>query len=865
MSWRSYIPVVVTLLAATRISGLNPPSVSAAAGPAQPEVAYGARLPASDERVSLWTADSGWKIGRAWDTPRSRTEHLNISAARNEAEATQLVVRPTIALNRFTVSAADLIGPNGSRIPAEQIDILSVVYLNVTVPTDSSAAIGFWPDALPPAAAPLDLVANQNHPFWIRINVPRAVEAGTYAGSLQLEAAGYQATVPLVVAVYDFTLPDRMTCTTAFGFSPGNVFRYQGLTNEAERRAVLELYWKNFGAHHISPYDPAPLDPVKVTWPDVKPPVPLDEEEGHQAHENQARQLTPAEAAELQPQLDFSAWQTALTRAIDEYHFNTFRLSVPGLGGGTFHGVRQPQLLGFDEDSPEYEVLFNSYVSQLATFLRGHDWTDEAFVYWFDEPSPTQYAFVKRGFEKLKRVAPDIHRMLTEQVEPELIGGPNIWCPISNQYDQEQAEGRRGHDEKFWWYICTGPKAPYATLFIDHPGTELRVWLWQTYQRGIDGVLVWQSNYWTSGAAYPQQPQNPYQDPMGWRSGYSTPAGEKHAWGNGDGRFIYPPLACQQPSENSVLKGPVDSIRWEMLRDGIEDYEYHVMLRQLIAENQNHLSEAEQEDLRKLLIVPKSITTDMTHFTTDPAPIAQQRERLARAIESLGQFTVEHGKRVLIVTGEDYPGHKWKLTTPVLKKQIEKDQRLTVDVLDDLTKLASARLVDYETVVMHFKNYDPQVPGRAGFENLKEYVEGGGGLVLVHFACGAFQEFKSDFEKLAGRAWNPKLRGHDPFGKFRVDMVAVDHPVTRGMKAFETTDELYTCLDGDTPITALATAVSQVDGKTYPMAFVLTRGKGRVFHCVLGHDVRALENDGAGNLFRRGTSWAAGLDLETRK
>ena len=48
------------------------------------------------------------------------------------------------------------------------------------------------------------------------------------------------------------------------------------------------------------------------------------------------------------------------------------------------------------------------------------------------------------------------------------------------------AEQRRAQGEKFWWYVCTGPKAPYCGLFIDHAGTELRVWLWQTWQRGVE-------------------------------------------------------------------------------------------------------------------------------------------------------------------------------------------------------------------------------------------------------------------------------------------------------------------------------------------------------------------------------------------
>ena len=38
-----------------------------------------------------------------------------------------------------------------------------------------------------------------------------------------------------------------------------------------------------------------------------------------------------------------------------------------------------------------------------------------------------------------------------------------------------------------------------------------------------------------------------------------------------------------------------------------------------------------------------------------------------------------------------------------------------------------------------------------------------------------------------------------------------------------------------------------------------TAGKGRVFHCVLGHDVKALAPDAVGELFRRGTAWTAGL------
>ncbi len=696
-----------------------------------------------------------------------------IRAARNEAEAAQLVVRPAAALTNFVVEPTDLTAPGGKVIGAGNIEVLEVRCVNVTHPTDKSAVAGYWPDPLPPITGPMNVAASRSRAFWIRVRVPRNAAAGTYEGKIRLKANGYAASVPLKVEVYDFTLPDRMTCITAFGFSLGNVFRYQNISDARQKREILEKYWANFSAHHISPYNPAPLDAIGVTWPDVKPPRPkwrggqpvANEKHGGQRsllifddrddqnvdatyeplvtipkgglrlrfwyrtavpgqvflvtlnHHDAADQwisggnndiglegngqwqqfdrtirefpkgaksvqlrlraaswtetgehtglvwfdevslsdaatgaelieggnferptLPAVERDRLRVKFDFSAWDRAMTRAIDRYHFNSFRLGIPGMGGGTFHARREPELLGFAEDTPHYRALFADYCGQLQKHLRERGWLDEAYVYWFDEPAPKDYAFVMNGFAKLKAAAPDINRMLTEQVEPALVGGPNIWCPVSHHYQHEPAEQRRRHGETFWWYVCTGPKAPYCTLFIDHPGTEMRLWLWQTWQRNINGILVWQSNYWTSPTAFPDpaHPQNPYEDPMGWRTGYSTPKGEKRPWGNGDGRFIYPPLAAAdgRPGE-PVLEGPVDSIRWEMLRDGIEDYEYMAMLQRLLKTKAAGLSNTERKKYERLLEVPADVTKDMTMFTKDPAPLEAHRNRVARAVEAL--------------------------------------------------------------------------------------------------------------------------------------------------------------------------------------------------------------------------------------
>ena len=216
-------------------------------------------------------------------------------------------------------------------------------------------------------------------------------------------------------------------------------------------------------------------------------------------------------------------------------------------------------------------------------------------------------------------------------------------------------------------------------------------------------------------------------------------------------------------------------------------------------------------------------------------------------------------KKVLIVTGIDYPGHKWKLTAPVLAEAIAADERLEVAITEEPNDLGRDDLGDYDVIVLHFMDWEVPDPGPGARANLKRVIASGKGLVLVHFACGAFQEWP-EFVELAGRVWDPNLRGHDPHGKFTVKITDAEHPVMKGMAEFETVDELYTCLTGRTPIKVLAEARSKVDGKDYPMAFVLDYGKGRVMHSVLGHDVEAFADPGVKRLFRNACAWGAGLE-----
>ena len=577
---------------------------------------------------NLWWVEPEWKISPTLPQPVQETKKpIRIEAAKNDFESFQLVVSGgENGIEALSLSLdGDLQGTtgtsaNGATIAAENVQLRYAYYHFVHRPTDKVGLVGDWPDALPPLEKPLTVAPNRNQPLWVTVRMPTDAAPGEYAGTLTLQRtkAGMEHSVmteekiPFTVHVWNFALPERNRHETAFGLSHPTIFRYHNARTEEERRAVFDLYMKNFADYRVSPYNPVPMDPIRVTWnPTADPPSAT---------------------------LDFTAFDRAMERAVREYNITGFRLGLQGMGSGTFHERRHGRIGNFEAGTPQYEAMFADYVKQIEEHLREKDWLDLAYVYWFDEPDPKDYDFVAEYTARLKKYAPGLTRFITEEPNDGFIealekAGTNIdiWCPVSYEYNEEEVRKRQALGERFWWYVCTGPKEPYCTLFIDHPGTELRVWYWQAFERDIIGSLVWESVWWTSSAAFPNEAQNPYEDPMGYVDGYSTPAGSKQFWGNGDGRFLYPPLSAATPGRNNgnvILEPPVSSIRWEMIREGIQDYEMLLMLRDL-KEKRPDLA----REIEALLVVPDNITAGMTEFTTDPAPIYERRRAMARLLE----------------------------------------------------------------------------------------------------------------------------------------------------------------------------------------------------------------------------------------
>ena len=105
-------------------------------------------------------------------------------------------------------------------------------------------------------------------------------------------------------------------------------------------------------------------------------------------------------------------------------------------------------------------------------------------------------------------------------------------------------------------------------------------------------------------------------------------------------------------------------------------------------------------------------------------------------------------------------------------------------------------------------------------------------------------------------------RRHDHQSHYAVKKVEPVHPIVQGIPADWKTpsDELYVIEKLWPNARALATSVSEQDGKTYPVAWINQCGKARVFGTTYGHSDDTFSDPVYLGYLSRGVLWAAGRE-----
>jgi hypothetical protein len=262
---------------------------------------------------------------------------------------------------------------------------------------------------------------------------------------------------------------------------------------------------------------------------------------------------------------------------------------------------------------------------QAAAHFRRKGWFDRLFNYLWDEPAKSQYAAVVERGEMVRRADREIKNLVTAPFLSEWAGFIDIWTPLVNCFERkpghtycERVVYRPGYDDelskakRLWWYQscsshgCNIVGGDYFRgwpgYMIDDAPVQNRIMEWLTWKYEIGGEL-----YFNTNEAYFRKP-----DP--WK--------DVHLFGgNGDGTLFYPGRPDKIGGRTHI---PIESIRLKLVREGLEDYEYLVML-------EKHSGRKAVEDL-----VNGFIRTAYD-FDLAAAKLYGVREEIARRLDGSGQ------------------------------------------------------------------------------------------------------------------------------------------------------------------------------------------------------------------------------------
>jgi hypothetical protein len=261
------------------------------------------------------------------------------------------------------------------------------------------------------------------------------------------------------------------------------------------------------------------------------------------------------------------------------------------------------------KDAARLEQLLPRYEKAADTVARLGA-LDAAYVYAYDEPRPG-LPHVSQVLEALHRADPRLRTLLTMHVPPEAerdrawMKDADILCIRNAVFDPRTAEEFRAQGKEIWMYVSS-PAPPFPTLVIDSPAMAARILPWMCWKYGIQGLLFWCVNFWKG-------------DPWTRTTNFSADQ-------NGNGSLYYP-----------AADGPVPSIRMEVLRDGMEDYEYLHRLGQLVARARERggFDAALLQRAQRLLEVDPELVRSMRSYAQDPEVLLAQRAAVADAIEEM--------------------------------------------------------------------------------------------------------------------------------------------------------------------------------------------------------------------------------------
>ncbi len=517
-----------------------------------PLESYRYRLIQSLPGLRLWTAPPSERVFKKTAVPTETSSEVKIYCARNEREPFQVVVRPDAPVEvRVSVHGF------GKGIETE---LHQVKYVYIDKPSDNLGRRGYYPDPLWPLenGASARLPGKENTAFWITVSVTKAASAGDYTGSVQVG----NTEVPVRLHVFDFAIPDELHVHSQMNFSYQTLLSHYGVSGTGDDYWMYVNKIKQYFIDHR-------LTPSSVLWP------------GGVTSNGGSPFIDYDCKGKLTDPHGIWGFEEPASKYLDGRGFNggtgfpsfmavAFRNNDASADQrpDSFCGVARTQGDWYATDNPDspYNRSWLAYMKALQDYLDDSGYLEKAYYYFANEPQDQEdYDAVAWYSRIIKKAAPRLKLMVSEEPKPEIFDHPlhaakiDIWLPVLNNFDPVVSHEReKNHGEETWVYFLHGTRPPFLNpVTLDHPGIEARLTGWLLWKYRIRGIAYYSLNDWS-------------------RNPWTSPATDSH---NGDTFMLYPPSEDNTPIAFGVNHHRfVPSIRFELLRDGLEDYEYlHIL------------------------------------------------------------------------------------------------------------------------------------------------------------------------------------------------------------------------------------------------------------------------------------------------
>lgn len=543
---------------------------------------------ASDNSLSVWETSNTATVPEDTPPPKKTAEGIYLTAARNEIEPIHLVVSAEKAMQRISFTCTAL-QSGDHHIPAEQFRVRYAGYVRIR-PAEKDERIGFeYTNAsLYRYVADIDHGATYLQTDKMYGGTTRVL--GAYEDVLYDMPAvdvhpGKNQPVWITLAIPPDAHP---------GTYHGNVLMHEGtrqvfsipitvtvwrftlphvsylstwyqLWMQPQNRHQWRTYYRNLVEHKVSGFGWMPVN----SRTDTEPKLTWD---GQKLH------------------VDWTAYDSAASFLFDELGFRFAKFPHGRLGYGHSNVV---DFAGLKEGTAEYQQALWSYLIQARKHLRERGWLKNMAVYIFDEPDNERIGVIQRNGSMVMQALPELLVFAASGYKEGLIGAVNAWCPDERAFgrptkgwNRERIMEARRRGEHFLWYnhFPQNPGPPFVSHRAHH---------WSTWKEQMKGYFLWSINSWGSSS-------NP------WSTKYPA----VHAC------WIYP-----------GKDGPVDSIRWESIREGLEDYDYLVMLENEISRLKGSPQMAKWGN-RILKRARDLIKDPWAHYHIDPSELLDIRNEI---------------------------------------------------------------------------------------------------------------------------------------------------------------------------------------------------------------------------------------------